>query len=45
MKIYINCKKCNKKMPKIKASLSKQGEYHCFDCIMQLFIKDYNLKK
>ncbi len=39
---YFNCSKCKKKIPRGKESKTKEGEYHCFECVMRLFIKDYN---
>ena len=41
---YIQCTKCKKKIPKGKESKTKDGDYHCFSCMMKLFIKDYNKK-
>ncbi len=42
MSYYIDCTECKKKIPKGKESKTKDGKYHCFDCVMKIFIKEYN---
>ncbi len=44
MKYYIECSDCKKKIPLGKESKTKDGKYHCFDCVMKRFVKDYNTK-
>ena len=41
---YVTCSKCKKKIPRGKESKTKDGKFHCFDCVMSRFMKDFNKK-